>query len=144
MGRKTLMILLFSLSHQLLAQTSITWEMLGDVDFTAKYVKKFEADFLFPVFGQSVKALDGKEVEIAGYVIVIDRKSGIYILSRYPNASCFFCGVAGPETIIELKLKTPHSKLKMDQTGFFRGTLKLNSDDIYQCNYILLEAELVE
>ena len=30
----------------------------------------------------------------------------------------------------------------MDEVATMKGTLKLNSDDIYQCNYILQNAEV--
>ncbi|MEM7109295.1 MAG: DUF3299 domain-containing protein, partial [Bacteroidota bacterium] len=62
--------------------------------------------------------------------------------SRYPYASCFFCGSGGPESIVELQLKPDHPKFKMDQRVTITGTLVLNYDDIYQCNYIMTDAEI--
>jgi len=50
--------------------------------------------------------------------------------------------LSGPESIIELKLKKNHPKFKMDQFITIKGRLKLNQDDIYQCNYILEDAEV--
>lgn len=54
-------------------------------------------------------------------------------------ASCFFCGGAGPETIIEVifKKKPP---FKTDQIVEITGILELNADDVDHCNYILKEA----
>ena len=45
-------------------------------------------------------------------------------------ASCFFCGVGGPETAIELQFKTKPT-FKMDDIVKITGTLELNRDDIY-------------
>ncbi|NJN24899.1 MAG: DUF3299 domain-containing protein [Cyclobacteriaceae bacterium] len=125
-----------------LSQTKITWETLGDVRFTDKYSKELDAYFFYPHFGSSVKELEGKEVFLKGYMLAIEPKKGIYILSRNPFAACFFCGNGGPESIVELKLKPDHPKFKMDQVVTMRGRLKLNKDDVYQCNYIFAEAEV--
>lgn len=140
-----ILILLFILIAQVArSQTEITWQTLEDVTFTDKYSEEVDANYYYPHFGASVKALEGKEVYLKGYMMVFDRKKGIYILSRYSYSSCFFCGQAGPETIVELKLGSKHPRFKMDQIVTMTGTLSLNQDDIYQCNYILKDARVYE
>lgn len=124
------------------SQVEVTWKTLSDVRFTDKYSEEVEAYYYYPHFDSSVKALDGKEVHIKGYMLPIDPKKGVYILSKSPYASCFFCGNAGPESIIELKLKPDHPKFKMDQVVIMKGKLRLNQDNIHECNYILEEAEV--
>ena len=136
-----MIILLPFLATPGMSQTEITWKTLADVRFSDKYSEEEEAYYYYPHFGPSVTALQGKEVFLKGYILTIDPKEGIYILSRNPFAACFFCGNAGPESIVELKLKPGHSKFKMDQIVTMKGRLKLNRDDIYQCNYILESAE---
>lgn len=54
----------------------------------------------------------------------------------------FFCGGAGPETIVELELKSDKDYFLMDEVVTMKGILKLNADDIYKCNYILEKAEV--
>ncbi|WP_409681950.1 DUF3299 domain-containing protein [Algoriphagus aquaeductus] len=108
--------------------------------FTDKYSKEVKAYYYFPTFGPSVLALIKKEVIIQGYVLEIDRGNDVYILSANPFSSCFFCGAAGPESIVELKLAKDHPRFKMDEVVTFKGILKLNAVDIYQCNYILENA----
>lgn len=88
--------------------------------------------------------MEGKEVYIKGHMLVMDRKENIYILSKNPYSSCYFCGSAGPETIIELHLKPGHARIKNDEVITIKGILKLNKDDIYHCNYILKNAEVFE
>jgi len=135
-------MLLFVICTQGLSQTKITWNTLKDVRFTTKYSKEVDADYYYPHFGSSVKALVGKEVYLKGFMLAIAPKKGIYILSRNPYASCFFCGSGDPESIVELKLKPGYPKFKMDQEVTIQGKLKLNSEDLYQCNYILENAEV--
>jgi hypothetical protein len=66
------------------------------------------------------------------------------VLSANPYSSCFFCGQAGPESVMEIQLLKQYDGLRMDQVITFEGRLRLNADDIYQLNYILEEAEVVE
>ena len=124
------------------SQTEITWYTLDDVTFSDKYSEEAQGYYYYPHFGSSVKDLEGKQVFLKGYMLVIDPSKSIYILSRYPYASCFFCGSGGPESIVELLLKPDQPKFKMDQIVTILGTLKLNYDDIYQCNYILEDARV--
>lgn len=124
------------------SQTEITWGTLDDVTFTEEYMEEAQANYYYPDFGSSVKALEGKQVEIKGYMLVIDSKSGFYVLSRYPYASCFFCGNGGPESIAQLQMKPGSPQFEMDQQVTVIGTLKLNYNDVYQCNYILENTEV--
>ncbi len=141
---RLVIILLLFINTAAFSQSKITWETLSDVRFTDKYSKEVKAYFYYPHFGSSVKELEGKEVYLRGYVLEIDPKEDIYILSQNPYAACFFCGNGGPESIAELKLKPKHRKLRMDQIVTIKGRLKLNLDDVYQCNYIIEEAEVMD
>ncbi|GGF40034.1 DUF3299 domain-containing protein [Echinicola rosea] len=140
MFRTSLLILLFIISLTGYSQTKITWETLADVSFTDKYSEEVDAYYYFPKFGPSVLELADKEVVIRGYLLEIDADEDVYILSANPFSACFFCGAAGPESIIELKVSKDHPRFKMDEILTFKGKLKLNATDIYQCNYILEDA----
>jgi hypothetical protein len=142
MLRISLFSLLLLLSLPSFSQTRITWDTLTDVTFTDRYSKELDAYYYFPNFGASVLALNNKEVIIKGYLLEIDAKNDIYVLSANPFAACFFCGGAGPESIIELKVAKDHPRFKMDQVLTFQGEFKLNAADIYQCNYILENAQI--
>ncbi|MEM6766167.1 MAG: hypothetical protein AAF655_14615 [Bacteroidota bacterium] len=113
----------------------ITWKTLADVEFTEKYYEEADGYFWAPTFGESLKQLEGNKVKIAGYVIPID--VGIYVLSANTFSACFFCGQAGPETILELQLKPGHKEYMTDEWVSFEGTFRLNQDDINHLNYIL-------
>lgn len=140
MHRFSFLLVCCLISTSVFSQTRINWDTLADVTFSDKYSEEVEAYYYFPTFGPSVLALNNKEVIIKGYVLEIDRGNDVYILSANPFAACFFCGGAGPESIVELKLDKNHPRLSMDQVVTFKGILKLNAVDIYQCNYILENA----
>ncbi len=126
--------------HLAFKPITLTWERLTDVWFEDKYSTEVEAYYYYPHFGKSVKEMDGKEVQITGYMLPIDPAKGIYILSRYPYSACFFCGNSGPESIIEPDFKGTHRKFRNDEVVTLKGILKLNQDDMYKSNYLLEEA----
>ena len=123
------------------AMTELTWKTLADVEFKDMYLEELDAYYWKPTFGAAVKALEGKEVFITGYMIPVDYDEDFYVLSRYPFANCFFCGGAGPESVIDLRFKTKTRAYKTDERLTFKGTFKLNADDVYQMNYILEGAQ---
>ena len=70
--------------------------------------------------------------------IPVDVDEDFYVLSRYPFANCFFCGGAGPESVIDLRFPGKSERAyQTDERLTFRGKLRLNADDVYQMNYIL-------
>jgi hypothetical protein len=119
----------------------LTWEDLTDVEFKDVYVEELDAYYWKPIFGPSVQNLEGKRFHITGYVIPVDLDEDFYVLSRYPYANCFFCGGAGPETVVDLQFndRAPR-EYATDERLTFAGELKLNSDDVYQMNYIIVGA----
>ena len=119
----------------------INWATLADVSFEEKYYEDLELYLPYPTFGSQVKALAGKEVQIEGYIIPIEPER--YILSQNPFASCFFCGGAGPESVLELEMKSYKKTYYTDQYLSFKGKLKLNKENIDKLNYILELAEEV-
>jgi hypothetical protein len=122
----------------------LTWETLRDVTFKKKWYPEESVYMLSPTFGPSVQKLKGKEVSITGYILPIDLDANMYVLSAFPYSACFFCGGAGPESVMALKFKKTTRKFKTDERLTFKGTLTLNVDDIYQMNYVLENAELTE
>ena len=120
------------------AYAELTWRMLEDVEFKDVYVEELDAYYWKPTFGDIVNGLEGKEVHITGYMIPVDLDEDFYVLSRYPFANCFFCGGAGPESVIDLRFvgKSPRV-YQTDERLTFAGKFRLNADDVYQMNYIL-------
>jgi hypothetical protein len=136
MKNKLFILFLFITAYTSFAQKKITWEDLSKVRFEQRYFPEYDHYFLHPYFSKSVKALEGKEVTITGYFLDIDSNNNMFVLSKGPMSSCFFCGVGGPETAIELNFPSKPS-FKMDAIITVTGTVKLNDEDVRHFNYIL-------
>jgi len=133
--------LLLWLSLPAFSQTNITWEMLADLKYVETYMEDQDTYEYLPEFNASLKALEGKEVAIKGFMLPIDPENGIYVLSKNPFSSCFFCGAGGLETVVELFLKPGHGTFEQDEVLTMKGKLKLNNDDFDYLIYILEGAE---
>ena len=132
----------FSLFSEGRAQhKKIEWSLLAKVVWGEKYFEEYDETVYYPDFSKEVLALDGTQIEIQGYIIPVDVESGYYVLSANPFASCFFCGNAGPESVMELQfIEGNKGAYKTDEILTFKGRLKLNWDDLEHCNYILQNA----
>lgn len=119
----------------------IDWKFLSHVDYEDKYYPEWEAWYLVPKFDESILAIDGHRIIIKGYIIPLDAEGGVFALSAYPFSACFFCGGAGPESVMSLKFKSKPKKYSTDDVIMLTGTLKLNSTDFEDFNYILQEVE---
>jgi hypothetical protein len=145
MTKKVILIALFTFAHvAIYAQNPYRlWKTLKDIQIKTKYdpEKKYEVDI--PVFGSKVKALNGKTITIKGYLIPIEAytKQGFFILSALPYNLCYFCGGAGPETVMEVTAK---QKIKYsDKPIILRGKLRLNAQDPDHLMYRLENAVVV-
>ncbi|MBX2950891.1 MAG: DUF3299 domain-containing protein [Leadbetterella sp.] len=139
---KILALSFFIVSLWLADARTVSWDDLKDVKFTRKFIKEEDMYFLFPTFGEKVKKLNGTELQIKGYMIPVDPEDKVYVLSARPMASCFFCGGSGPETIIQLNLKT-RKKFRTDEIWTVKGKFRLNADNLDECNYVLDGCEAV-
>lgn len=138
-----IVLLLFFMVNSIaaFAQTKINWNELADIEFVERYVVSEDFYGYLPEFSNKLKKLEGKEVTVKGYMLPIEPENDLFLLSRNPFASCFFCGGGGPESVIELNLKSGHPKFKMDQVVTIKGKLRLNNEDFEHMMYILDEAE---
>jgi len=107
---------------------TLSWKLLGQIKYIKKASKDYPEGVMFPVVNTTLKAKKGKQIVMSGFIIPIDNKN--YALSKNVFASCFFCGQAGPETIMGIKFKNPNMKLKTDQYVTLTGTFRYNDDDV--------------
>ena len=96
-----------------------------------------------PKFSKVVKALEGQEITIKGYILPLDVDGTHYVLSANPYSACFFCGGAGPESVMELWLVNYDKRYKTDDVVTFKGVLMLNKEPL-GLSYILKDATPVE
>jgi hypothetical protein len=120
---------------------SLIWPKLYDIQFVKASDNLGEYDK--PVFSAPVKNLEGKTISLPGYMAPFENgiKGKVFMLSSLPLNACFFCGVGGPETVVEI-----HSKETVTFTEKpveIRGVLKLNERDPDKMIYILENAEVV-
>ncbi len=141
MHKIVFLVLFFILnSLGLFSQEKLTWNDLADVKFYNVYSAKYNDIFLKPKFGPIIQSYQGARIRIKGYFLDFSiEEDEFYLISQNPRSSCFFCGGAGPESVVEVVFKQ-RPKFKMDQIVEITGVLELNVDDVDHCNYILKEA----
>ncbi|MEL6122178.1 MAG: hypothetical protein AAFR14_00540 [Bacteroidota bacterium] len=120
------------------------WKTLSKITYKKEYDDFLGFKIDKPVFAEDVKALEGQEVVVKGYIIPIEgyRSHQEFIFSAYPYNMCFFCGGAGPETVMEVVSIEP-VEYTAEQV-VLKGKLELNADDINRLMYLLVDAELSE
>lgn len=130
------LLLFLSAAISLPAQQKLSWDDLYAVQFEATA----DSGWLCPTFSADIQAKEGYEVYLSGYVLPLSAAQGMYVLSSFPYASCFFCGGAGPESVIQLELKRAARPYRTDEWKRFKGILRLNGHDPAQLHYILEDA----
>ena len=136
---------LFLLATGAFAQSAAasTWQDLAKVTYEKKYDELLGFKVDVPVFGEDIKAMAGQTIEISGYIVPVEgyKSHNEFVFSAYPYNMCFFCGGAGPETVMEVTATEPVKYSTSRIT--LRGTLTLNDSNINQLMYLLTDAELV-
>ena len=136
-------ILFFLLFAEDTTQKVLTWDDLSDGIFWESYSPNaLIPGFQKATFSPKLRDLEGKKVTITGYLLVLDSKQSIFLLSKNPMASCFFCGNGGPETIISLEFSKKVS-YKMDDLLSIEGNLYLNGSNPNASYYRMENVEAV-
>ena len=118
------------------------WELLEKANVVREY-----DDFLLQEvdrlkFTDEIRSKEGQKFTLEGFVIPLSTEGDqqYFVLSRFPYQSCFFCGAAGPETVVEVY--SVKSIKTMDQKVRVTGILKLNEFDPLHLAYMLTDAEV--
>jgi len=138
-----LLFTLFSLSTE--AQEHISWQELAEVEWHDRYDTLTGFTLIDGIYSDHLKSLDSTEVYISGYVIPFDALGFSFALSRTSFASCFFCGQAGPETVLSLRIK-PNSIEPSRQKNTkieFQGLFRVHESNENGFHYELLNAKEV-
>lgn len=136
------MIFCFSISMVNAQENS--WKTLSKITYKKEYDELMGFKIDKPVFSDQIKALEGKSITIKGYIIPTDgyKSHKEFIFSAFPYSMCFFCGGAGPETVMEVQAK---EGIKFTAESItLKGILRLNSDDINRLMYKIEQVELVK
>ena len=131
------------------AQPEGVWETLLELKYDFKFDERIDDIVYIPLFTPKIRALNGKEIEVKGFILphditkmakTADNKGDMFIFSAFPAATCFYCGGAGPESIMEVFPKKPIAYSKQMVT--IKGRLELNEKDYLRATYILRDARL--
>jgi hypothetical protein len=139
-------ILVLSLGAAFSAQAQAPenlWKTLGKITFKKQYDELLGFKVDVPVFGQEILNMEGKIVTIKGYIIPVEgyKSHKEFVFSAYPYNMCFFCGGAGPETVMEVYAKEPIKYTAEPVT--IKGRLELNSTDVNRLIYALNDVVLL-
>lgn len=118
------------------------WVTLMKIKWVKKYNKKYKTNMFYPKFNKATLALHGKTVVVKGHLIPTEMYAGrgeFVVLSALPFKSCYFCGAAGPESVMEVHLKRRRTTFHATKLAF-KGRLELNHNDPDHLIYILKDA----
>lgn len=144
--RSIALIFLFAFlsSSALQAQEANVWKTLSKISYKKEYddILGFKVDI--PVFSEKIKSLEGQEITVKGYIIPVEgyKNHTEFIFSAFPYNMCFFCGGAGPETVMEVEAVDPVS-FTAEQIEI-TGILRLNDEDINKLMYRLEQVRPVK
>ena len=139
-------ILVFA-SNTISGQTLVSWNSFAQVTFHRQYSETFgfEVNVKPPEFSKELMAFNGKEIKVKGYVIPVDVELGMYMVSANAFANCFFCGNAGPETVVEIFPSSKLPRFKTDEIVTFSGILQINTQgEMNAVPYQLFQAKVVK
>lgn len=128
------------------AQSKDTWSTLGMVTFRTSYNPEYMMETKIPKISGAVEKIDGTIIEVEGYIIPLTGQisQSHFMLSKFPQSTCFFCGKAGPETAMQVFMKN-NQKVKITERKVkVKGTLLVNPKDASSLLYTLENAEIFE
>jgi hypothetical protein len=112
----------------------VSWKTLAQVEIVK------QKDRYVPQFSSSVAALDSKTVKLQGFMMPLEmgEKQAHFVLASMPT-TCAFCVPGGPESMVEVKMKTP-VKYTFDAL-VVAGKLTVLKDDPSGIFYRITDAE---
>lgn len=118
-------------------QDVVPWSVLTDVK------TKNQKNRILPVFSASQLGMNGKTQRIQGFMMPLEpgEKQRHFLLSSVP-LSCSFCLPGGPESMVEVRTRTP-VKYSMEAV-VVEGRLQVLHDDPYGLYYRVVDAVAVK
>ncbi len=119
------------------------WNTLAEVGFkNSKDANGYEIEK--PMFSQHLKTYNGKKIKLKGYIIPLNEvnNAGTSMFSALPFNVCYFCGAAGPETVVELQT---NQRIRFTSKPIvIEGILELNEKDPDHHIYIVKSATAIK
>jgi hypothetical protein len=123
------------------AQNQNFWQVLAEVGFQTR--KDASGTIIeTPVFSKNLKSYHGKKIRLKGFIIPINEvgDQDKFMLSSLPFNVCYFCGAAGPETVVEVE--SDESIRFNTKAIWIEGYLFLNDSDPDHHMYVIKSAQL--
>ncbi len=117
---------------------SKAWKAFFDIEYEHKGAYGY-----YPKFKAQHWQFHNKAIELSGYMYPLtqDKKQTFFMLSFYPIQQCFFCGGAGPESIVEVN--SPKGIRLSSKRIKIKGKLMLNTKIPERLFYILNDATTI-
>lgn len=132
------------LSGWVMAQKS-SWAALSLVSTTTNFDAAYGIEVKKVKVSPAVKAMQGTELEVDGYIIPLTGKlaQNHFMLSKFSEKMCFFCGKAGPETAMQVFLAGGKKIPYTDEKIKVKGVLRINENDPSGLLYTLEAAQII-
>ncbi len=131
---------------EVVAQQRDMWQTLGLVTFKSSYDPNTFVETKIPKISAAIDKVDGTVITIEGFIIPLTGQvtQSHFMLSKFPQSTCFFCGKAGPETAMQVFMKD-NIKVKLTERKVkVTGTLLVNPKDASSLLYTLENATIIE
>lgn len=118
------------------------WQVLAEVGFQTR-TDANGSIIETPVFSKNLKSFNGKKIKLKGFIIPINETGDQdkFMLSSLPFNVCYFCGAAGPETVVEVE--SDESIRFNTKAIWVEGYLYLNDNDPDHHMYMIKSAQIV-
>jgi hypothetical protein len=122
--------------------TSEYWEVLAGMFYFEKMIDGEK--WFVPHFPDDLLALDGKKIELKGYMVPLSykRQHQTFLLSVLPVSQCHFCGQGDIPEMVEVILKGQAVSIQNSPVKI-SGNLKLNKFDEEHFTFVLENAEIL-
>ncbi|NNF04324.1 MAG: DUF3299 domain-containing protein [Rhodothermales bacterium] len=133
-----LSLILAAATERAAAQIETKWSTLSEVELLE--VEEDGNMRSIPRFPETIRALDGKQVYMSGYMIPLGfaEEQDNFLLSAWPGDGCYFHMPGGPESIVEIRAAEMFD-FSYD-TIAMTGTLELVEDDPFGLIYRMVDA----
>lgn len=127
-----------------IGQASV-WGTLGMVTFKTEYDAEFGIEIKKPNVSPVAMMMNGKTIEVEGYYIALTAKTAQshFMLSKFTQNMCFFCGKAGPETAMQVFMKDARKVAYTDDKIKVKGILRISPKDANSLLYTLEDAIVI-
>lgn len=137
-----ILVTVFFMQAGLSAQND--WMTLSRVRYTTTFDATLGVEQTIPEFSRAVLDLNEQTITLKGYLVPLEgqKEQSHFMFSAFPYASCFFCGAAGPETIIEVFMANNKTLLYTDEQIALKGVFEVSEVNDQGVFYKLRDAVL--